>query len=147
VAKRAVGKSPVTGAKQTARTGDTLATELQIARQVREGYPLSVVDDVLDSGMLEPRIMYEFVVPRRTLAHRKQKAQLLTPEQSDRLARILRIYARAEEALGELPKATRWLHKENRALQGQRPVDLLGSDAGARAVEKVLGRLEHGVFS
>jgi putative toxin-antitoxin system antitoxin component (TIGR02293 family) len=127
--------------------GGTLATELRVAQQVRKGYPAQAVDEILAAGMIEPRIMYEIVVPRRTLAHRKQKEQPLTPEQSDRLARVLRIFARAQEALGDLDRASRWLHKENRALQGRRPVELLGSDAGTRAVEKVLGRIEHGVFS
>jgi putative toxin-antitoxin system antitoxin component (TIGR02293 family) len=55
--------------------------------------------------------------------------------------------ARAEEALGDSEKAHRWLGRENRALGGERPVALLDSDAGARAVERVLGRIEHGVFS
>lgn len=127
--------------------GGTLATELRVAQQVGKGYPAQAVDEILAAGMIEPRIMYEIVVPRRTLAHRKQKEQPLTPEQSDRLARVLRIFARAQEALGDLARASRWLHKENRALQGRRPVELLGSDAGTRAVEKVLGRIEHGVFS
>jgi putative toxin-antitoxin system antitoxin component (TIGR02293 family) len=126
---------------------DTLGGELRVAMQVQQGFPIRAVEDVIDAGMIEPRMMYEIVVPRRTLAHRKQKDQPLTPEQSDRLARILRVYSRAEEALGSLDKASRWLHKGNRALRGKRPVELLGTDAGSRAVEKILGRIEHGIFS
>ncbi len=40
-----------------------------------------------------------------------------------------------------------WLGKANRSLDGQRPLDLLASDAGTRLVENVLGRIEHGVFA
>jgi putative toxin-antitoxin system antitoxin component (TIGR02293 family) len=43
--------------------------------------------------------------------------------------------------------AARWLRRPNRALGGERPLDLLTSDAGARVVEQVLGRIEHGVYS
>jgi putative toxin-antitoxin system antitoxin component (TIGR02293 family) len=126
---------------------DALGAELRLARTIAAGLPTRAVDDVIGSGLVEPHVIYEIVVPRRTLADRKQKEKPLSPEQSDRLARVLRVYARAEEAIGDLSRAYGWLHKENRALTGKRPIDLLGSDAGARAVEKVLGRIEHGIVS
>jgi putative toxin-antitoxin system antitoxin component (TIGR02293 family) len=106
-----------------------------------------VVDEVIESGLLTAADIYELVLPRRTLAHRREKEQRLSPEESDRLARVVRILARSEQALGSTEHASSWLRKSNRALAGKRPLELLGSDAGARAVEKVLGRVEHGVFS
>ncbi|MGH7551629.1 MAG: type II RES/Xre toxin-antitoxin system antitoxin [Longimicrobiales bacterium] len=131
----------------TRRSVHSLSGELGLAERVRRGYPVKAVEDVMNAGLIEPDVIYEIVVPRRTLAHRKQKNQPLSLEQSDRFARVLRIYSRAQEALGDLPKASRWLHKQNRALQGHRPIDLLETDAGSRAVEKVLGRIEHGIVS
>lgn len=127
----------------TARLGG----ELQMAQRVTSGIPTRAVDDVISSGLIDPEVMYTLVVPRRTLADRKQKEKALSPEQSDRLSRVLRVYARAEEAIGDVSRAHRWLHKANRSLEGNRPIDLLGTDAGSRAVEKVLGRIEHGVIS
>ena len=53
---------------------------------------------------------------------------------------------RAEQALGDEEKARRWLTRENRALGDAQPLALLDSDAGAEAVEQVLGRIEHGVY-
>lgn len=122
-------------------------SDLDIAALIEKGLPLRVVDVVLESGLLRPDELYVLVVPRRTLAHRKENQHTLSPEQSDRLARAVRVITRAEEALGSLDKATRWMRKENRALGGKRPIDLLKSDAGARMVERVLGRMEHGVYS
>jgi putative toxin-antitoxin system antitoxin component (TIGR02293 family) len=63
------------------------------------------------------------------------------------LARLARLLVRAEEALGDREKAHRWLSTPNRALGGRRPLTLLDNDAGALAVERVLGRIEHGVYS
>ena len=54
---------------------------------------------------------------------------------------------RAEQAIGNDDKAHRWLMKPNRALSGQVPFTLLDSDAGASAVERVLGLIEYGVYS
>jgi putative toxin-antitoxin system antitoxin component (TIGR02293 family) len=102
---------------------------------------------VLRSGLFQPAELYAMVVPRRTLAHRKEKRQPLSPEQSDRLARMVRAADRAEEALGDRGKAARWLRQRNRALNQKRPIDLLESDVGARMVERALGRIEHGLYS
>ena len=71
----------------------------------------------------------------------------LSPEESDRSTRVAGVMARAEEALGSREKASRWMRKNNRALGGKRPLDLLESDAGARMVERILGRIEYGVYS
>jgi len=128
------------------RTFD-LGSELELAEHVRLGIPTETVDYVLGSGIVEPQVFYDHVAPRRTLSHRKGTERRLSPEQSDRFARVLRLHARAEEALGDADRAARWLKKANRALNGKRPIDLLSTDAGTRAVEKVLGRIEHGVYS
>lgn len=127
--------------------GHDLGSDLGVANAVRSGVPAEAVDEAIESGAVEPGVMYDVVVARRTLAHRKSKDQSLTPDESDRLARVLRVCARAEDALGDPQRAYRWLRKVNRALNGKTPLELLSSDAGARAVEKVLGRIEHGVFS
>jgi putative toxin-antitoxin system antitoxin component (TIGR02293 family) len=122
-------------------------SDLELAELIHEGLPTRSVDAVLRGGMLDASELHDLVVPRRTLAHRKEKRQSLTPEQSDRLTRVVRVFVRAEEALGAAEKAARWMRKENRALGGRRPMDLLESDVGARMVERVLGRIEHGVYS
>lgn len=124
-----------------------LRSDLDLAEAIHDGLPTRAVYAILASGLLEPAELYDLVIPRRTLAHRKQKRQRLTPEQSDRLARVVRVIARAEEALGDEDKAARWLRKSNRGLAGRRPIELLDSDVGARMVEQLLTRIEHGVYS
>ncbi len=122
-------------------------SELDLVAVIGGGLPTRAVDEVLRSGLFQPGELYALVLPRRTLAHRKGRRQPLSVEQSDRLARVVRVAERAEEVLGAREKAGRWLRKANRALQQRRPLDLLESDVGARLVERVLGRIEHGVYS
>lgn len=124
-----------------------IRSELDLAEAVHEGLSYQSLDHVLESDALEPNEAYELVGSRRTLMRKKQQRVNLSPAESDRLARVVRIIARAEEALGERGKAYRWLRKANRALAGKRPLDLLESDAGARMVERILGRIEHGIYS
>ena len=60
---------------------------------------------------------------------------------------IARVYANAVEMIGDEEKAVEWLRTPNRALGGDRPLDQLGTDLGARAVEDILGRIAYGVYS
>jgi putative toxin-antitoxin system antitoxin component (TIGR02293 family) len=48
---------------------------------------------------------------------------------------------------GDRDAATDWLTTAQPALGGIVPLDLAKSEVGAREVERLVGRLEHGVFS
>jgi putative toxin-antitoxin system antitoxin component (TIGR02293 family) len=122
-------------------------SDLDLADAIRSGLSHRALEHVLETGRLSPTEVYELVGSRRTLLRKRRAGKPLSAGESDRLARIVRVVVRAEEALGDRDKAHRWLRKENRALDGRRPLDLLASDVGTRAVEQVLGRIEHGVYS
>ncbi len=83
-------------------------------------------------------------IPQRTLARRK-KERRLSAEESDRLVRLARIAALAEEVLGSRDAAGRWLAAQNRGLGGRTPLSELDTDLGAEEVESVLLRLAHGI--
>ena len=85
-------------------------------------------------------------IPPRTLARRRRERRL-RPDESDRLFRVARIAALAEEALGGRDRAARWLKRPNRALGNAIPLDHLDTDLGARQVEDILGRISHGIYS
>lgn len=69
----------------------------------------------------------------------------LTPEQSDRLVRVAPVIAAVEETFGGREKAGTWLRRPTAALAGERPVELLDTDEGAREVETLPGRTAHGI--
>jgi putative toxin-antitoxin system antitoxin component (TIGR02293 family) len=85
-------------------------------------------------------------VSQRTWARRNADSRLSAVE-SDRLYRLARMIARTEETFGSREKASLWLKESNRALGMQTPLSLLDTDEGAKRVEDVLIRIEHGVFS
>ncbi len=125
--------------------GRDIQSDFDLDDAVREGLPLSTIESVVRGGALRASELDALVIPRRTLAHRRRLGKRLSSRQSDRLTRVVRVVARAEEAIGDCTKARRWLRKPNRALQGRRPLDLLASDVGARVIEQLLGRIEHGL--
>lgn len=89
----------------------------------------------------------DLVVPRRTLARRRSGNELLTVEETDKALRLKRIATLAERVFGDRLKANRWLRKPKPSLNGETPLAFLASENGARLVEDMLGRIEHGIFA
>lgn len=129
--------------------GRQIRSEIDLAAAVRDGLPVEALEALLRAlGWRGPRQeIVGLVGSVRTLQRKREADSALSAGESDRLARVARLLVRAEEVLGSTDKARDWLSEPNRALGGERPVMLLDSDAGALAVEQVLGRIEHGVFS
>jgi len=111
---------------------------------VRHGLPVGAVDQFIETGAISAAELHELVLPRKTFANRRKLGRL-TPEQSDRLVRVARVLAEAEETFGTREKAHTWLRRETTALDGEAPLKLLDTDEGARMVEALLGRIAHGI--
>ena len=77
----------------------------------------------------------------------RRAAGRLTPGESERVFRLVRVVARAEQVLGDRPTALDWLSSPNRALGGEKPIRLLDTDLGGEQVMQVLGRIEFGVYT
>jgi putative toxin-antitoxin system antitoxin component (TIGR02293 family) len=83
----------------------------------------------------------------RTLA-RRRKSGRLTSEESDRLLRASRVFGRALALFeGDVEAARAWFATPAPALANRTPRDVSTTEVGAREVESLIGRLEHGVFS
>ena len=140
-------KAPASAAKWL-RGGRELWSELELARMVAQGIPTSVLGDVVHQGVLTRDEVTRLIVPRRTLAHRKRRGEHLSPDESDRLARVLRLHAVALQTFdADAAKVSTWLRTPNRALSGEAPIELVVTSTGARLVEDTLLRIEHGVYA
>ena len=106
----------------------------------------ATLDDLSRHGYSEEEI-FSLVVPKRTLARRKAANEALTVEETDKALRLERIAVQAERVFGEPEKAQRWLRKPKRELKGETPLAYLASEAGARVIEEMLFRIEHGIFA
>jgi putative toxin-antitoxin system antitoxin component (TIGR02293 family) len=93
------------------------------------------------------RELFDLVVPKRTLARRRSENELLTVEETDKALRLRRIAMLAEQVFGNPAKAQRWMRKPKRQLAGETPLAYLASEHGARLVEEMLRRIEHGIFA
>ena len=85
-------------------------------------------------------------ISRATL-HRRKKADHLEMPESERLIRIARLLRRAVEVFEREKAARDWLKTPAVAFSGETPLAYADTEVGAREVENLLGRLEHGIFS
>jgi putative toxin-antitoxin system antitoxin component (TIGR02293 family) len=119
-----------------------------LVRKLETGLPFSAFERLRRTlGVTAGEFASVIGIPERTLARRRNLGRL-TPGESDRLVRVSRVFARTIDLYdGDATRARGWLTSALIALEGRRPFDLLATEVGARDVETILGRLEHGVFS
>jgi len=119
----------------------------ELREAVKAGLPYASLEAFIGKfGLARDEAAAALHLPQRTIARRKKERKLQADE-SDRLLRLARVSAQAAETLGSEEMAARWLRRPNRALGNQTPLDLIDTDIGARQVEEVLGRIEHGIIS
>lgn len=128
--------------------GKAVKNSEDLALLIRKGLPAGSVTALAEKLHVAcSALSKKLGIPQRTLTRRLSKASLLTPAESDRTVRMARVYANAVEMIGDEQKAIQWLGTPNRALGGERPLDQLDTDMGARTVEDILGRIAYGVYS
>lgn len=123
--------------------GGRVTTEADLARVIERGIPTAAVEALKRQGITEGEAA-RFVIPRRTLGHRREKGQALSVGESDRAVRLARILALAEAAFANPEKAMTWLRRPSSALDDRAPLDVAGTDAGARIIENLLARIAWG---
>jgi putative toxin-antitoxin system antitoxin component (TIGR02293 family) len=133
------------GGEQT--LGRTLSSDCDMREAIREGFPPAVVEELMRaSGLTLRELASALDLSPRSLQRRRRGGRLARYE-SDRLYRLARIVAIANEHLGDHQRATRWLKRPNRALGGLAPVAAIDTELGARQVENILGRIAYGGIS
>ena len=134
------------------RPGDSVGARydslLEAAEIVQNGLPVSAVFRLQEtSGLTLERIKQVARISEGSFARRKHSGRL-SQEESERLLRVGRIFERAAALFdGDQVGARQWLETPIPSLGGQRPLDLSQTEPGAREVEDLIGRIEHGVVS
>lgn len=123
--------------------GEDISSEADLARLVRRGIRLGVLGHVQKAGFSRQEIEH-LVIPARTWRHRKTRREPLSTEESDRVVRLTRIQALAEDVFGDADKANRWLREKLGILDGKSPLEVARTDAGARLIEQLLAKMDWG---
>lgn len=119
-----------------------------LLREVEKGLPYRAYERFADAlGATTDDLLKLIGIPRRTLVRRKAEGRF-SMEESDRLLRAARVFSGAIDLFaGDREAALDWLTEPQMAFGGALPLDLAVTELGAREVEALVIRLEHGVFS
>ena len=123
--------------------GAQVSSEADLARIVHRGIRLRVLGHLERVGFSKQEIE-RFIIPARTWRHRKSRREPLTIDESDRVVRLTRIQALAEDVFGDIAKANRWLRQGLGILDGKPPLELARTESGARLIEQLLARIDWG---
>jgi putative toxin-antitoxin system antitoxin component (TIGR02293 family) len=134
------------------KSGSTLGFDkhspMRLADIVKRGLPIGALYSFEESCQL-PMATIQGVIrlPNRTLDRRKQEG-MLKRDEAERLLRLALVYEKAVNLFeGDAAAARTWLAAPAKALGNETPLSLVETEIGAREVEDLIGRLEHGVFS
>lgn len=120
-------------------------TEEELLEIIERQLPASAINRLLALGITRAEID-AFVIPLRTLQHRRSRREKLTVEESDRVLRILRVLSHAEAVYGSRERALAWLRRPHPRLNQRTPSELLKTDSGSRIVEELLVQIDEGMF-
>lgn len=120
----------------------------RLLRAVEHGLPYSAFERfVVNTSLATDVVLVLVSIPPRTLTRRKREGRFRQDE-SDRLVRASRIFGRALSLFeGDRDAAKRWLSEPQKAFGGDVPLTVARTEVGALEVERLIGRLEHGVFT
>ena len=116
------------------------------ALRVEEGLPVTeLVDFGREAGFTVDELAQLVHIPARTYARRvASKARLSLPE-GERAVRVMRLYDLARGLFVTHENTRRWLNSTLPTLAGRTPLDFARTEQGAREVENLIGRIEHGI--
>jgi putative toxin-antitoxin system antitoxin component (TIGR02293 family) len=114
---------------------------------VEAGLPLVLISDFVTKSGLQFKDIYDVVIPARTLKHRRDRKEPLNLDESDKLARLVRVYDQSVHVFGDKEKALRWMNKPKHRFAERTPIQMLRTELGGRMVEEMLGQIEHGIFA
>src|SRR5436305_1151189 len=118
-----------------------------LIREIQKGLRFSELKTLQNSIDLPfEQLAAQLAISRSTLQRRKVSGRL-SPDESDKVIRYSRLVQQAADFFGEIGKARAWLKHPQYGLGGAVPLDYARTEAGAREVENLLGRMKYGVYS
>jgi putative toxin-antitoxin system antitoxin component (TIGR02293 family) len=119
----------------------------QMIKSIENGLPISDFTKLCDSLDLPDKDLAKYIrIPKSTLAIRKKSGRF-SFEESERLFRIQRLFTKALDVFEDAGLAKKWLKEDAYGLGDVSPLEYAATEIGAREVEDLLGRIEHGIFS
>jgi len=122
-------------------------TPSKLIEALRIGLPVQELHDLQASLDVPMEKLFPMLGISKATLHRRKAGGRLDQAESDRVVRFAKLMGKAVEVLESEENARQWLTAPQFGLGGAVPLEYAETEAGAREVEDLLGRVEQGVYS
>ena len=129
------------------RVGSADITPSKLIEVLRAGLPVQELNDLQASLDVPMDKLFPMLGISKATFHRRKAEGRLDQAESDRVVRFARLLGKAIEVMESEEDARQWLNSAQVGLGGAVPLEYAETEVGAREVENLLGRIEHGVYS
>jgi putative toxin-antitoxin system antitoxin component (TIGR02293 family) len=120
---------------------------LSIISCLRSGLPKAGINNFLEKTAISRAQLSPILNISNSPLDRYDADDRLSPEQSNVLYELTRIYIRAVDIIGNKDSVEHWLNRSQQALGGQIPLQMLDTTEGMKLVENLLSQIEYSSYS
>lgn len=114
---------------------------------VRSGLPIQVFRTLAEALDVSDKALANLAGISGTTLTRRKRIGRLAPDESEHVLRLANLLEYAAQVFEDVGDAAAWLKTPNLSLGNLTPLDYADTEIGAREVENLLGRIDHGVYS
>lgn len=118
-----------------------------VMKAVRAGLPFAEVEVLREALDIPLDQLAPVLGVSKATVHRRKLEGRLTPSESDRVVRYARLLGMAAGVFGGQKQARGWFGSPQYGLGMSTPLDYAETEAGAREVENLLGRVDYGEYT
>jgi putative toxin-antitoxin system antitoxin component (TIGR02293 family) len=115
-------------------------------QNIKQGYSIHEFESLKDDlGVSGERLTKLAGISPATM-HRRKSSGTLTPDESEKIYRLRKVYDTALAVLENEESVKTWLDTPQRVFEGKKPLDYADTLPGCEEVERVLRRMELGII-
>ena len=107
-----------------------------------------MIDKLIEELAISQQTLLQIIALPTTTLTRRRTQKRLSPQESDRVYRVITAYRTALQLFdGDAEAARQWFNEPAKALGSNTPLQHLDTEVGADDVQVLISRLEHGVIA
>ena len=122
------------------------AVQTPVVQRIREGLHFQEFSALQNLLKIPEEALGKYLGMSNATLHRRKKDGTFSQAESERLVRFTRLFGIALGVFTTGEASRTWLKTENPGTAGETPLSYADTEFGAREVENLLGRIDHGIF-
>jgi putative toxin-antitoxin system antitoxin component (TIGR02293 family) len=124
-----------------------IRNETDFISVIRTGIPKQAMTHLMDVADITLTEMAAIVHTSDRTLRRYSDHEKLSPEQSERMVEMARVYSRGEEVLGSMEHFRKWMDAVLLPFGNKKPREFLDTSLGIEMIMNELGRIEYGILA